>query len=353
MRLVTRPDFDGIVCGSLITAVEDIDDYLFVEPKFMQDRAVEIRKGDIIANLPYNPSCTLWFDHHITNSGEWLAHAGITEDRGSKMEDRASSPPPSAILHPPSSTSSSILAPQSSIVFGRGGFRLAPSAARVVYEYYTSAAWIESSRSNPDAMKALDLFRSPRFQFLLHETDRVDAGQLTPEDALNPRDYVLISMTIDGKYEADEPYWRRLIGMLRDLPLEEVMADSEVKRRCHDILDAQEKLKAILLKRATLQGNVIYVDLRGVKDVPDGNRFLLYTLFPAGNISMKIAEDPQRKNTTAISVGYNIFNPTSKVNVGALLERHGGGGHKVVGSCRVPTAEADRHVQEIFEAIKE
>jgi hypothetical protein len=337
---VTRPDFDGIVCGSLITAVEDIDDYLFVEPKFMQDRAVEIRKGDVIANLPYNPNCTLWFDHHITNAGEWLSFVGKAEDRGSKMEDRASPP-------------SSILDPQSSIVFGKGGFRLAPSAARVVYEYYTSPAWIESSRSNPGATKALDLFRSPRFEFLLHETDRVDAGQLTPEDVLNPRDYVLISMTIDGKYERDEPYWRRLIEMLRDLALEEVTADPEVKRRCQDILDAQEKLKAILLKHATIKGNVIYVDLRGVKDVPDGNRFLLYTLFSAGNISMKIAEDPQRENTTAISVGYNIFNPTSKVNVGALLERHGGGGHKVVGSCRVPAAEADRHIQEIFEAIKE
>jgi hypothetical protein len=352
MRLVTRPDFDGIVCGSLITAVEDIDDYLFVEPKFMQDRAVEIRKGDIIANLPYNPNCTLWFDHHITNSGEWLSFIGKAEDRGSKIEDRASGSPPSSIVHPQSSTISPV-DPQSSIVLGKGGFRLAPSAARVVYEYYTSSAWIESSRSNPHAADALELFRSPRFQFLLHETDRVDAGQLTPEDVLNPRGYVLISMTIDGKYESDEPYWRRLIGMLRDLPLEQAMADSEVKQRCQDILDAQEKLKALLLKRATIKGNVIYVDLRGVKDVPDGNRFLLYTLFPAGNISMKIAEDPQRENTTAISVGYNIFNTTSKVNVGELLERHGGGGHKVVGSCRVTTPEADRHIQEIFEAIKE
>jgi hypothetical protein len=342
MRLVTRPDFDGIVCGSLITAVEDIDDYLFVEPKFMQDRAVEIRKGDIIANLPYHPNCTLWFDHHITNAGEWLSFVGKAEDRGSKMEDRASPSPPSSILDP-----------QSSIVFGKGGFRLAPSAARVVYEYYASEPWVESSRANPKAARALELFHSPRFQFLLEETDRVDAGQLKPEDVLNPQGYVLISMTIDGKYEGDEPYWRRLIGILRDLPLEEVMADPEVNRRCQAILDAQEKLKALLLKRATLKGNVIYVDLRGVKDVPDGNRFLLYTLFPAGNISMKIAEDPQRKNTTAISVGYNIFNPTSKVNVGALLERHGGGGHKVVGSCRVPTGEADRHIQEIYEAIKE
>ena len=98
MRLVTRADFDGLVCGALITKFENIDDYLFVEPKFMQDGLVEIRPGDIITNLPYHPSCTLWFDHHITNT-------------------TPNFPKP--------------------IMPGKGGFRLAPSAARVVYEYYT------------------------------------------------------------------------------------------------------------------------------------------------------------------------------------------------------------------------
>ncbi|MEK7378595.1 MAG: exopolyphosphatase, partial [Candidatus Binatota bacterium] len=60
MRLVTRADFDGIVCGSLITLMEEIDSYLFVEPKFMQDGIVDIRQGDIIANLPYHSDCSLW-----------------------------------------------------------------------------------------------------------------------------------------------------------------------------------------------------------------------------------------------------------------------------------------------------
>ena len=98
---------------------------------------------------------------------------------------------------------------------------------------------------------------------------------------------------------------------------------------------------------------MIFVDLRGLKDITDVNRFLLYTLFPTGNISLKVAEDEQRPNATAVSVGYNIFNPTSKVNVGALMEKYGGGGHSCVGSCRVPHREAERIVREIFEAIKE
>ncbi|HWH80007.1 MAG TPA: hypothetical protein VNT76_21650, partial [Candidatus Binatus sp.] len=104
MRLVTRADFDGLVCGALITKFEKIEDYLFVEPKFMQDGLVEIRKGDIITNLPYHPNCTLWFDHHITNTTPNF---------------------------------------ETPIIIGRGGFRLAPSAARVVYEYYTE---LSSSR---------------------------------------------------------------------------------------------------------------------------------------------------------------------------------------------------------------
>ena len=160
-------------------------------------------------------------------------------------------------------------------------------------------------------------------------------------------------MTTDGKHPEDEPYWLRVIRLLRDATLEEVMNDAEVSQRCQQILDDQEKLKAILLERTTMKGNVIYVDLRGIKDIPDGNRFLLYTLFPDGNISVKVAEDNQRENTTAISVGYNIFNTTSNVNVGELLRNYGGGGHKVVGSCRVPNDQAEQAIREIVAAVKE
>ena len=319
MRLVTRADFDGIVCGSLITLMEEIDSYLFVEPKFMQDGMVDIRQGDIIANLPYHPNCSLWFDHHVTNK-DWPF--------------------------------------KTPIVAGKGGFRLAPSAARVVYEYYTtvaSAAAQESKIENPKSkiVQRLKVLGSERMRYLLEETDRIDAGQLVPEDVHHPEGYVLISMTLDGKRAEDEPYWLRLIELLRDHSLEETLKNPEVRERCQQILDSQEKLKAILLERTTLKGNVIFVDLRGIRDIPDGNRFLLYTLFPTGNISLRVADDSQRPNTTAISVGYNIFNTTSKVNVGALLEKHGGGGHKVVGSCRVLTSEAEKAVREIFEAIKE
>ena len=310
MRLVTRADFDGLVCGALITRFEPIDSHLFVEPKFMQDGLVEIRSGDIIANLPYHPNCTLWFDHHITNT--------------TPQFDRPIMP-------------------------GKGGFRLAPSAARVVCEYYT-----ETSKPNePDGAARLAFLNTERVKYLLQEADRIDAAKLEREDVLNPQGYVLISMTTDGTHAEDEPYWRRVIELLREATLHDMLSDAEVKRRCQRIRDEQEKLRKILLQRTTLKGNVIYCDLRGLKRIPDGNRFLIFTLFPKGNIQVKVADDTQRENTTAISVGYNIFNPTSKINVGELLKNYGGGGHKVVGSSRVPNDRAEQAIREIVAAVTE
>lgn len=316
MRLVTRADFDGLVCGALITKFESIDDYLFVEPKFMQDGLVDIRNGDIIANLPYHPNCTLWFDHHITNT---------TPDF----------PRP--------------------IMLGKGGFRLAPSAARVVYEYYTELGNRREAIGNSkiSAEEIVSFLGTDRINYLLHEADRIDAGKLEKNDVLDPQSYVLISMTTDGRNAGDEPYWLKIIELLREKTLAETLADPDVKRRCQQIRDEQEKLRKLLLERAELRGNVIYVDLRGAKEIPDGNRFLIFTLFPQGNIQVKVTRDSQRENTTAISVGYNIFNPTSSVNVGELLKNYGGGGHKVVGSSRVPNEKAEQAIKEIVEAVTE
>jgi hypothetical protein len=316
MRLVTRADFDGLVCGALVTKFEPVDEYLFVEPKFMQDGQVEIRRGDIITNLPYHPNCTLWFDHHITNT-------------------TPNFPKP--------------------IVLGRGGFRLAPSAARVVYEYYTEVGnrheAIGNGKIRPEEI--LSFLNSERVKYLLHEADRIDAGKLEMNDVLDPQGYVLISMTTDGRNAGDEPYWLKIIELLRDRPLEETLSNPDVKRRCQQIRDEQEKLRKLLLERAELRENVIYVDLRGVKEIPDGNRFLVFTLFPQGNIQVKVTHDSQRENTTAISVGYNIFNPTSQVNVGELLKNYGGGGHRVVGSSRVPNDQAEQAIKEILVALTE
>ena len=57
-RLVTRSDFDGLVCAVLLSELELIDDILFVHPKDMQDGKIEITERDITTNLPYVPGAS-------------------------------------------------------------------------------------------------------------------------------------------------------------------------------------------------------------------------------------------------------------------------------------------------------
>jgi oligoribonuclease NrnB/cAMP/cGMP phosphodiesterase (DHH superfamily) len=151
MRLVTRADFDGLACGALITKIEKIDSYLFVEPKFMQDGMVDIRRDDIIANLPYHPQCSLWFDHHVTNTNSWRRYCGFTEPEHERP-----------------------------IVPGKGAFRLAPSAARVIYEYYTSESVLKNAESPVNRAEQLRFLKSERIRLLMEETDKIDAALLPP-----------------------------------------------------------------------------------------------------------------------------------------------------------------------------
>jgi len=288
MRLITRADFDGIASGVLITAQESIDRFLFVEPKFMQDGEVKVAADDIIANLPYHPYCYLWFDHHFTN--------------------------------------------QIATPF-RGNFRIAPSAARVVLEYYG-----QNALSN--------------YATLVSETDRIDSGNLEMEDILRPRNYVLLSFTIDPSIREDESYWITLIHLLRDQPFASVMENPDVRKRCKQVLDDFKAYRTLLTRHSRQEGNIAITDFREVDFDGKMNRFLVYTLYPHTNVSVKLFNDKQRQGRTGISVGKNIFNQTSSINVGELLTQYGGGGHQGAGSCRVPNEKVDKVLPEIITALK-
>src|SRR4051795_11869902 len=111
-RLVTRSDFDGLVCAVLLKELDLVDDILFVHPKDMQDGKVEITARDITTNLPYVEGAHLVFDHHHSETV-----------RVGKRDNH-------------------IIDAQ------------APSAARVVYDYYGGAARMPGI--SPDMMAAVD-----------------------------------------------------------------------------------------------------------------------------------------------------------------------------------------------------
>lgn len=293
MRIITRGDLDGLTCAVLIKEMEDVSDVVFVHPRELQDGKVEVKEGDIIANLPYDPRCEMWFDHHVS-------------------EEQRVKPPDSL----------------------PGAHGEAPSAARLIYDYY----------DDPKLAK---------FERLVEETDRMDSAHLNVDDVVDPKGYVLLFYTIDPRTGLGQfqDYFNRLVDLIRTQPVDDVLEDPEVKERSQRILAEQELFGQFLQKHSRLDGNVVVTDIRNEKDQPKGNRFLIYTLFPDCNVSLRIFDGKGGQNVVG-AIGHNIFNRTCKTNVGELCAEYGGGGHVGAGTVQFSHDEADAKLAEIIEKMK-
>ncbi|MGD9333577.1 MAG: exopolyphosphatase [Desulfobacterales bacterium] len=290
MRIVTRPDFDGVVCAALIYEAENVKEPVkWVEPNDMQKGHVDIHEGDIIANLPYDERCELWFDHHHTN----------------KIDKPFN-----------------------------GAFKIAPSAAGIVFEYYKNKFQRDYSE-------------------LIKETDKIDSADLSLDEVLQPEkyDYVLLSMTVSGRNKDDESYWNRLVGLLRTLNIKRILQDPEVKARCDAVVKMNKEYKAILQENTKLMQHVSITDFRSFDKTPDGNRFLVYSMFPEAVVSVNIRYDNGHKEKVAVSVGHSIFNRNCNVNVGLMLSNFEGGGHRGAGSCRFHVSKAQDYIPKILDIL--
>lgn len=293
MRLVTRGDLDGLTSAVFITEVEPIDSIELIHPQDLTDKRFEVKNGDILANVPYHPNCYRWFDHHV-----------LTESN----------------LQPPAEF--------------EGLYRQAPSTARVIYDYYKSP-------------------KLERFKELLEETDRMDSATLTLEDVLDPKGYILLGYTIDPRtgLGSFKDFFMELIDALKTKSVDKILELPEVKRRIEAMRREWIDFKKVTQECSRLDGNVIVTDFRGLERIPIGNRFLVYTLFPQGNVSVRVHWGPQKQWVSAV-VGHSIFNRTNKVNVGHLMSDFGGGGHFGAGATplKLETAEAD--IAEMIRRLK-
>ncbi len=289
MRVVTRPDFDGVVCAALLMDALKIGPPVrWVQPSDMQHRRVDIQTGDVIANLPFHEGCSLWFDHHYSNQ-------------------------PKAPVD--------------------GMFKIAPSAAGIVYEYYRE-----------------DLDRD--YTELIRQTDRIDSADLTLDEILHPENYpyVLLSMTITNHDSSEERYWDHLVTLLRTRSTAQVMDDPEVKRRCQRVVDTNIVYEKALRANTTLVDHVSITDFRGLDPAPNGNRFLVYCLFPDCTVNVKIIFDED--NLASIKVGHSILNRGCEVNVGKMLSAFEGGGHPGAGACRFARDKAPDYLNRILHILR-
>ncbi|HEX7829461.1 MAG TPA: exopolyphosphatase, partial [Thermoanaerobaculia bacterium] len=216
-----------------------------------------------------------------------------------------------------------------------GRHRLAPSAARLVYEYYLER--------EPQDEALLRLER------LVDETDRLDAALLTPDDVENPRDYILLGYTIDNRSGLGgfEDYFQRLVEWLKTMTIQEVLQQPEVKERVERLRRDQSDFKMLLTRNSFLLNNVVVTDLREIERLPAGNRFLVYSLFPQANVSLRVHWGPRHGSVVA-AVGHSIFNRTCNTSVGDLMSKFGGGGHRGAGTCILPLDHAADAIDEIL-----
>lgn len=301
-RLITRSDMDGLVCGILLKELDIIDDVMFAHPKDMQDGLIEVGPNDITTNLPYIENAYLAFDHHASES------------------ERVSGNPENHIID-----------------------INAPSAARVVYEYF-------------GAEKAF-----PRVsEEMMIAVDKADSADFTKEEILSPEGWVLLSFIMDartglGRFRdfniSNYQLMMKLIDFCRDHnSIEDILALPDVKERVDLYYDHQLKCREQIEKCATVHKNLVVLDLRKEDTIWAGNRFVIYALYPQCNISIHILWGKNKQNTV-FATGKSILDRSSKTNVGALMLGYGGGGHNAAGTCQISNMKSEETLQELIKRI--
>lgn len=302
-RLVTRSDFDGLVCALLLRQLDLIDDIKFVHPKDVQDGKVALSGRDITTNLPYDPNVHLAFDHHESE----------TTRRGDGTQ------PSNFIIE-----------------------TTAPSAARVVYNYYGGKN------------------RLPKIsEEMLAAVDKADSAQFARDDILNPKGWELLSFIMDprtglGRFHdfriANYQLMMDLISYCENHGIDEILALPDVKERVELYFSQDGKFKEQLHRVAQTHGPLVVLDLRQEEVIFAGNRFMVYALFPDCTISMHVMWGVKKQNTV-FAIGKSIFKRTSPVNIGDLCLAYGGGGHAGAGTCQAENDKADAVMKELIQKI--
>ena len=211
-RLVTRSDFDGLVCAVLLKELDLIDDILFVHPKDMQDGKIAITSRDITTNLPYVSGAHLAFDHHAS---ETLRNTG---ERANHLIDAT-----------------------------------APSAARVVYRHYGGKATFP--RISDEMMEAVD---------------KADSAQYVRDEVLNPSGWTLLNYLMDsrtglGRFRdfriSNYALMMDLIDYCRDHSIGQILELPDVRERVDLYQEHAVKAKEQIQRCATVHKNLVVLDL--------------------------------------------------------------------------------------------
>ncbi len=299
-RLITRDDFDGLVCAVLLKKLDLVDDILFVHPRDMQHGRVAVSANDISANLPYVPGVYMAFDHHASEHRRAGKHTNFICDAD------------------------------------------APSAAQVIYDYFNL------SERFPGV-----------FDEIMQALNKADTADFTAQDILNPSGWVLFNFILDPKtgftrfHDFQTPHEdlaRLLIDSIEGMPIDDILNLPDMQERVMLYHTYQNHFKDQIERCATICQNLVVVDLREEEIIYPGNRFLVYALYPNCNLSLMVEKDTQSERIT-FSLGRSILNRTSTVDAGAVMAVYNGGGHTGAGTCQSTSFDVEKVKMDLIAAI--
>jgi nanoRNase/pAp phosphatase (c-di-AMP/oligoRNAs hydrolase) len=300
-RLVTRSDFDGLVCAALLTELGILDEVKFVHPKDMQDGLIEITDRDITTNLPYVAGARLSFDHHESE----MLRLGDTPENHIIM--------PGAL-----------------------------SAARVVYDYFGGAE--QFTRVSEPLMDAVD---------------KADSALFSLDEIKTPAGWILLSFLMDprtglGRFRhfriSNYQLMMELVDACLELSVEEILELPDVRERVTLYQEHAAAAHEQLLACSTVHRNLVTLDLRNESVIHPTNRFMIYALHPHCNMSIHVLWGLKQQNTV-FAMGKSIVDRSSNTNVGTLMLSYGGGGHEAAGTCQVANADAETVLTELIERV--
>ena len=303
MRLVTRSDFDGLVCAMILKEIKLVDEIKFVHPKDVQDGKIDLSENDITTNLPYDERVGLCFDHHESEL----------------------------------SRNSSAVGEGKWIIEGD-----AKSAARVVYNYYKDK--YDLGRISDEIMWAVD---------------KGDSADFTIDEVRDPKGWVLMNFLMDartglGRFHdfriSNYDLMMELIDYCLDHKIDDVLKLPDVQERVDMYFKQQDLFKEQLSRVSKQIGRCVVVDLRDQDPIYTGNRFFIYTMFPDAYFSIHVAWG-FRKQNTAVMIGKSIFKDSPDVdkNIAEITLKYGGGGHKNAGTCQLDNDKVDQLLPDILD----
>ena len=303
MRLLTRSDFDGLVCGVFLSEKKVVDEFTFIHPKDLQNGSVEVSSNDVLANVPYHQDCGLWFDHHAS------------EEERLELEK----------------------------LNFEGASYYAASAAQVIWDYYGGEETFGS-----------------HFVPLLEAVNKTDSANLSTEEIINAEGWILLGFITDprtglGRFSdyriSNYELMLDLINYCRSKTAEEILAIPDVQERTHRYFEQQSLFEDMLQRCCKIEGNVIVTNLMTEETIFCGNRFLVYGIYPEQNIEVRVMWGRNKQNVV-LAVGHSILNQTCRTNVGKLMLEYNGGGHERVGTCQVPTENWEKSLNEIVAELQ-